>query len=310
LKVFFYHKKAGSLQDTMKLVALIFVCSKDVLGFNPGLSLRRNLPSLSKESEQRSFVRSRWAKTMTSSPSASNGGADEGGADASTISLDDDRLYVVELPASTGIQWGSDLSLSWVRVLGFEDASPAPLSGVEVGHQLVAVEGDCVVGMALADCVQKFGNVCRASGSEAPVAVAFFKGSSAELKEVVNAAMNKNAASPSASSAAAAAAAAASSLLEGEEESKEGRTSSSSSLRAGKKECVVTVEFAPGAAKLGVGIAKGKLKAGSSSSSSGSGSSSRNTGTCSSSNSVQLTCEPGTNLRDLLVENGINVYRR
>ena len=53
---------------------------------------------------------------------------DEGGAQ---LSLDDERLYQVSLPPSTGIQWGGDLELRWPRVLGF-DAGAARASAAAV----------------------------------------------------------------------------------------------------------------------------------------------------------------------------------
>ena len=62
-----------------------------------------------------SFVSRR--RSWVSAPLASDSsGAAEGASaeeieDAGTLSLDDSRLYQVELPAATGIQWGSDLQL-------------------------------------------------------------------------------------------------------------------------------------------------------------------------------------------------------
>ena len=59
-------------------------------------------------SRRRSWVSSPLA---SDSSGVTEGAPSEEDEDGGTLSLNDSRLYQVELPAATGIQWGSDLQL-------------------------------------------------------------------------------------------------------------------------------------------------------------------------------------------------------
>lgn len=96
---------------------------------------------------------------------------DDDGEDA--VELDDPRLYHVDLPSATGIKWGSDLSLRWPRVLGFDEGSAASAEGsVEVGDQLLAVNGEAVVSLTLNEVIDTF----RVARSQQFIGLDLFRG--------------------------------------------------------------------------------------------------------------------------------------
>ena len=112
--------------------------------------------------------------------------------EADTLNLDDERLYQVTLPASTGIEWGGDLQLRWVRVLGFEDGSAAPYEGVKKGDQLVCVDGESTVGESLGDAIALFREArLRRSGGDDSVELVLFRGTAEQLQDLVTGAAAK-----------------------------------------------------------------------------------------------------------------------
>lgn len=62
-------------------------------------------------------------------------GAEEGEEQES--GLEDRRLYKVTIARSTGIEWGTDISFSWVYVRDLQPSGAAALSGeVSIGDQV------------------------------------------------------------------------------------------------------------------------------------------------------------------------------
>lgn len=94
----------------------------------------------------------------------------------------DTRFYEVSLDRPTGIEFATDLSLKFVYVMEVKDNSPAQLSvtPVEVGDQLVGVNGDECIGMA-------FGEVAELLGKKPSEALRFrfFRGSKQDLLSAV-----------------------------------------------------------------------------------------------------------------------------
>ena len=139
-------------------------------------------------------------------------------------------------------------------MLGFEDASMAPLRGVRVGDQLVCVDGESVVGAELGDTVGLFGRARRSAGDSCEVELVLFHGKAKDLQDVVSAA----------------------------------------AAQAGKEIGPLRLPGADpdtieGQITVTVSIAAGQGKA--------------------AAPPTILRCAPGTNLRDLLLANGINPYR-
>mmetsp|Transcript_24449 Transcript_24449/g.31759 ORF Transcript_24449/g.31759 Transcript_24449/m.31759 type:complete len:309 (+) Transcript_24449:104-1030(+) len=98
---------------------------------------------------------------------------------ASTEEQDDPRLYSINLSRATGIDFGTDISFRWVYVMGLEPGGAADLTGlVEKGHQIVAVNGESVLGATFDYVMQKLATV---EGRE--VNLTFFIGSREELQE-------------------------------------------------------------------------------------------------------------------------------
>lgn len=104
---------------------------------------------------------------------------DEEDGDGEEVELNDPRLYHVDLPSATGIKWGSDLSLRWPRVLGFDDGSAAGAEGsVEIGDQLVAIDGEAIIGSKLTDVI----DMLRIARAKPYVGLDLFRGSDKELQ--------------------------------------------------------------------------------------------------------------------------------
>lgn len=100
------------------------------------------------------------------------------------------QLYRVRIPRATGIEWGTDLSFSFVYVRGMEPSGPAALSGViDVGDQLcelrpvseekpeLAVPSN-LVGASFDNVMTNFATLDR---SVRLVDLVFFKGTKDEL---------------------------------------------------------------------------------------------------------------------------------
>ncbi|KAL3784800.1 hypothetical protein HJC23_013840 [Cyclotella cryptica] len=118
--------------------------------------------------------------------SDTNSGTDDGSIDIST----DPRLRRVRLSRATGIEWGTDLSFSFVYVRALEPAGDASLSGeVKVGDQICelrSVLDDGDVGEATNLIGAGFDVVMNAFASlnknVRNVDIVFFRGSKEELK--------------------------------------------------------------------------------------------------------------------------------
>jgi len=94
----------------------------------------------------------------------------------------DTRFYEVALDRPTGIEFATDLSLKFVYVMEVKENSAAQLSAtpVEVGDQLVGVNGDECIGQA-------FGDVAGLLGKQPNEALRFryFRGSKQDLLTAV-----------------------------------------------------------------------------------------------------------------------------
>jgi len=98
-----------------------------------------------------------------------------------SLSLDDPRIVTVSLDRRTGIDFGCDLSLSWPYVLGLvPDGSAARTGLVQLGDQLVAVQGNSVLGLPLGEVMERLG---RAEGAE--IDLVFFRDTREQLQSIV-----------------------------------------------------------------------------------------------------------------------------
>lgn len=71
-------------------------------------------------------------------PSAGKGGEKKGGSGESD---QDPRLYSVRIARATGIEWGTDISFSWVYVRALEpDGAAANCGEISVGDQVCGAE--------------------------------------------------------------------------------------------------------------------------------------------------------------------------
>lgn len=99
----------------------------------------------------------------------------------------DERLYRVSLSRATGIEWGTDLSFSFVNVREMDPSGAASMSGrINVGDQLCelkAVQEDAVpinlVGAPFDFVMEAFGDLDR---SVTDLELVFFRGTKDELK--------------------------------------------------------------------------------------------------------------------------------
>mmetsp|Transcript_8102 Transcript_8102/g.17528 ORF Transcript_8102/g.17528 Transcript_8102/m.17528 type:complete len:355 (+) Transcript_8102:249-1313(+) len=113
----------------------------------------------------------------------------------------DDRLYRIRLPRAPGIEWGTDLSFSFVYVRELEPAGPADISGrIDVGDQLceirpvvveqeedaeAAVPGeDGVISLIGAPFDAVMSAFATLSKTVREVDLVFFRGTKDELKEL------------------------------------------------------------------------------------------------------------------------------
>mmetsp|Transcript_14070 Transcript_14070/g.21763 ORF Transcript_14070/g.21763 Transcript_14070/m.21763 type:complete len:317 (-) Transcript_14070:362-1312(-) len=117
---------------------------------------------------------------------AINEGDDDGTIDINS----DDRLRRIRMPRATGIEWGTDLSFSFVYVRDLEPSGAAALSGeVEVGDQIcelrpVIEDGDdgevvSLIGAPFDEVMNAFASLGR---KVKDVDLVFFRGTKDELK--------------------------------------------------------------------------------------------------------------------------------
>jgi len=94
------------------------------------------------------------------------------------LSPDDPRLVTIKLDRVTGIDFGCDITLRWPYVMSLTPNGAAECSGqVQVGDQLVAVGGQGVLGLTVADAMTK---MAAATGSQ--IDLVFFRGTREELQ--------------------------------------------------------------------------------------------------------------------------------
>ena len=99
----------------------------------------------------------------------------------------DERLYRITLSRATGIEWGTDLSFSFVNVRGMDPSGAAAMSGkIEVGDQLCelrAVQQGAVpvnlVGAPFDFVMEAFADLNK---TDTNVELVFFRGTKDELK--------------------------------------------------------------------------------------------------------------------------------
>lgn len=165
--------------STNGLAFLMPGSSRDLSG-----SLTRNYPSLVSFP---SVPPATSPALFMSEASESSENADEAGDDKIDITQDD-RLYRIRIPRAPGIEWGTDLSFSFVYVRAMEPAGPASLSNIiELGDQIcelkaVDEEGSTVVpliGASFDAVMRSFATLAKTTKF---VDLVFFKGSKDELK--------------------------------------------------------------------------------------------------------------------------------
>jgi len=103
----------------------------------------------------------------------------------------DPRLYRLRLPRATGIEWGTDLSFSFVYVRDMEPSGPAKLSRlIDKGDQICElrpvskVSGDAVVPLIGASFDAVMNAYATLSNDVKKVDLVFFKGTKDELKDL------------------------------------------------------------------------------------------------------------------------------
>lgn len=73
----------------------------------------------------------------SSSSSSGEGAGENGAGEGETGEQLDPRLYAVRISRATGIDWGTDISFSWVFVRGLQPSGAAAQCGeVSVGDQV------------------------------------------------------------------------------------------------------------------------------------------------------------------------------
>ena len=165
-----------------------------VQGFSPGCishgcKVQRNSYTVGTASPQ---PRQWQSKIFLSSDSQDDVEETSEGDDGSIDINSDDRLRRIRLPRATGIEWGTDLSFSFVYVRDLEPSGAAALSGeVEVGDQIcelrpVVEDGDdgevaSLIGAPFDEVMNAFASLGR---KVKDVDLVFFRGTKDELKAV------------------------------------------------------------------------------------------------------------------------------
>jgi ferredoxin len=116
---------------------------------------------------------------------SSDGGDGDGGIDLSL----DERLYRIRLSRATGIEWGTDLSFSFVYVRDMDPSGPAYLSGkIEKGDQLCELkavqENTCPINLLGAPFDFVMTGFAELPKTVKNVDLVFFRGTKEELKAV------------------------------------------------------------------------------------------------------------------------------
>mmetsp|Transcript_151838 Transcript_151838/g.268101 ORF Transcript_151838/g.268101 Transcript_151838/m.268101 type:complete len:321 (-) Transcript_151838:223-1185(-) len=94
------------------------------------------------------------------------------------LRTDDPRIFTVELERPTGIDFGCDGSLRWPYILSLDPRSAAARTGLlSIYDQLISIEGNSVVGLPMATCMEAMGAIPGAT-----VELTFFRGSADELQ--------------------------------------------------------------------------------------------------------------------------------
>lgn len=114
------------------------------------------------------------AKKKLASPSASPEEDIDAGIDR--------RFYEVSIDRPTGIEFATDLSLKYVYIMEIKENSAADLSPVpiDVGNQLVAINGEDCIGKRFADVANFLGK-----DPSKPLNFRFFRGSKQELLSAI-----------------------------------------------------------------------------------------------------------------------------
>ncbi|CAB1114552.1 unnamed protein product [Ectocarpus sp. CCAP 1310/34] len=95
----------------------------------------------------------------------------------------DPRLYSVRIARATGIEWGTDISFSWVYIRALQpDGAAANCGEISVGDQLIAINDQTLTGAPFDVAMDA---MIALEGPD--VEFTFFRGSTEELKEVVGA---------------------------------------------------------------------------------------------------------------------------
>ncbi|KAL7447383.1 hypothetical protein ACHAXM_010678 [Skeletonema potamos] len=173
-------------------VAALSQCLSTVQSFSTssgslGRKLQFNLNRLGTTSSH-PWLRQR-SRIFLSGNSDGNNEADDDG-DSSIDINSDERLRRIRLPRATGIEWGTDLSFSFVYVRDLEPSGAAALSGeVEVGDQICELrpviedgeDGEVVslIGAPFDEVMNAFASLGR---KVKDVDLVFFRGSKDELK--------------------------------------------------------------------------------------------------------------------------------
>jgi len=126
-----------------------------------------------------------------------NGSEEDGGIDVS----EDSRLYRILLPRAPGVEWGTDLSFSFVYVRGMDPSGPASLSNkVSIGDQIcelrpLSSSGEKeyapvpLIGTSFDVVMNTFASLKK---SVKDVEIVFFKGTKEELKDLCEGGKSSN----------------------------------------------------------------------------------------------------------------------
>jgi ferredoxin len=190
----------ASRRDLLCIAALICLSIlPSALGFGLNLPFNNRLAAVgcSLSSSRHGFTRPHMLSSSSSSDeessSSSSSSEDTSGDGRIDLSLDD-RLYRIRLPRAPGIEWGTDLSFSFVYIREMDPSGPASMSGlVEKGDQLcelipvtadadaAAVEPVNLLGAGFDFVMSAFATLDKTTRD---VDLVFFKGTKEELKAV------------------------------------------------------------------------------------------------------------------------------
>lgn len=133
--------------------------------------------------KEKAFASSKFEKK--SSPVLLKSTPDENGIDIT----EDDRLYRIRLSRATGIEWGTDLSFSFVYVREMEPGGAAQMSGmISKGDQICELrpveDGGVVIPLIGAPFDAVMGAFAELKRTTTAVDLVFFKGTKDELKSL------------------------------------------------------------------------------------------------------------------------------